>query len=75
MARTDDEWVQDIISAIADIRTDTTGLDFAAFDLHPDSSVDPLLCGLAAFCCRYSEYLPRIGMLETQDFRNEARRS
>ncbi|HVC61796.1 MAG TPA: HepT-like ribonuclease domain-containing protein [Acetobacteraceae bacterium] len=35
MARTDDEWVQDIISAIADIRADTTGLDFAAFAAKP----------------------------------------
>ena len=35
MARTDDEWVQDIISAIADIRADTTGLDLAAFAAKP----------------------------------------
>ena len=35
MARADDEWVQDIISAIADIRADTTGLDFAAFAGKP----------------------------------------
>jgi uncharacterized protein with HEPN domain len=35
MARTDGEWVQDIISAIADIRADTTGLDFAAFAAKP----------------------------------------
>jgi uncharacterized protein with HEPN domain len=35
MARADDEWVQDIISAIADIRADATGLDFAAFANNP----------------------------------------
>lgn len=35
MARTDAEWVQDIISAITDIRTDTTGLDYAAFAAKP----------------------------------------
>jgi uncharacterized protein with HEPN domain len=35
MARTDDEWVRDIISAIADIRADTAGLDFAAFAARP----------------------------------------
>ncbi len=35
MARPDDEWVQDIISAIADIRADTIGLDFAAFSARP----------------------------------------
>jgi hypothetical protein len=31
MARSDREWVEDIISAIADIRADTAGMDFAAF--------------------------------------------
>jgi hypothetical protein len=31
MACSDDEWVQDIISAIADIRADATGLELAAF--------------------------------------------
>ena len=35
MARTDAEWVQDIISAIADIRADTAGLDYAAFAAKP----------------------------------------
>ena len=35
MARTDDEWVRDILSAIADIRADTAGLDFAAFATKP----------------------------------------
>ena len=35
MARTDEEWVRDIISAIADIRADTAGLDFAAFAARP----------------------------------------
>jgi uncharacterized protein with HEPN domain len=35
MARTDDAWVRDIISAIADIRVDTAGLDFAAFAARP----------------------------------------
>lgn len=31
MARHDEAWVQDILSAIADIRADTAGLDFPAF--------------------------------------------
>jgi uncharacterized protein with HEPN domain len=35
MARSDDAWVRDIISAIADIRADTVGLDFAAFAARP----------------------------------------
>jgi uncharacterized protein with HEPN domain len=35
MVRSDDEWVRDIVSAIADIRADTTGLDFAAFAAKP----------------------------------------
>lgn len=35
MALTDDEWVQDIATAIADIRADTTGLDFTAFAARP----------------------------------------
>jgi uncharacterized protein with HEPN domain len=35
MARSDDDWVQDIISAIGDIRTDTVGLDLAAFAARP----------------------------------------
>jgi uncharacterized protein with HEPN domain len=35
MARSDDEWVQDIISAMADIRADTTGMDLAAFNAKP----------------------------------------
>jgi uncharacterized protein with HEPN domain len=35
MARTDDAWVRDIISAILDIRADTAGLDFAAFAARP----------------------------------------
>jgi uncharacterized protein with HEPN domain len=35
MARSDDEWVQDIISAIEAIRADTVGLDLAAFAARP----------------------------------------
>ena len=35
MARTDAEWIQDMISAIADIRADTIGLDFARFAAKP----------------------------------------
>jgi hypothetical protein len=35
MARGDKEWVQDIVTAVADIRTDTTGMDFAAFSAKP----------------------------------------
>src|ERR1039457_4095125 len=35
MARPDEEWVQDMISAIADIRADTIGLDVAAFAAKP----------------------------------------
>ena len=35
MARTDDAWVRDIVSAIADIRADTAGLNFAAFAARP----------------------------------------
>jgi uncharacterized protein with HEPN domain len=35
MARSDEQWVHDILSAIADIRADTMGLDFAAFAAQP----------------------------------------
>jgi uncharacterized protein with HEPN domain len=35
MARGDAEWVQDILSATADIRADTAGMDFAAFAAKP----------------------------------------
>ena len=35
MARSDDEWVEDIIAAIADIRVDTAGMDLAAFSAKP----------------------------------------
>jgi len=35
MARTDNEWVQDILSAIADIRADTIGMNYAAFAAKP----------------------------------------
>jgi uncharacterized protein with HEPN domain len=35
MARSDAEWVQDILSAIADIRHDTAGMDFTAFSARP----------------------------------------
>lgn len=35
MARTDAAWVEDIVSAVADIRADTAGMDFAAFSATP----------------------------------------
>jgi len=35
MARGDEEWVEDIISAVADIRADTAGMDFVAFSAKP----------------------------------------
>ena len=35
MARSDAEWVQDIVAAIADIRADTLDMDFAAFAAKP----------------------------------------
>jgi uncharacterized protein with HEPN domain len=35
MARGDQEWVQDIVSAVADIRADTAGMDYAAFLAKP----------------------------------------
>ena len=35
MARSDGEWLQEIVSAIADIRADTTGLDYSAFATKP----------------------------------------
>ena len=35
MARSDGEWVQDILSAVADIRADTVGMDFAGFSGQP----------------------------------------
>ena len=35
MARGDAEWVQDIVSAVADIRADTAGMDFISFSAKP----------------------------------------
>jgi uncharacterized protein with HEPN domain len=35
MARRDEDWIEDIISSIADIRADTAGMDFAAFAARP----------------------------------------
>ena len=35
MARGDEAWVEDIISAVADIRADTAGMDLAAFSAKP----------------------------------------
>jgi uncharacterized protein with HEPN domain len=35
MSRGDAEWVQDHMSAVADIRADTAGMDFAAFSAKP----------------------------------------
>ncbi len=35
MARSDREWIQDILSAVADIRADTATMDFAAFSARP----------------------------------------
>jgi uncharacterized protein with HEPN domain len=35
MARGDGEWVEDIVAAVADIRADTAGMDFAAFSAKP----------------------------------------
>jgi uncharacterized protein with HEPN domain len=35
MARSDEEWIQDILSAIADIRADTAGLDYSGFIGRP----------------------------------------
>ncbi|MFO1028344.1 MAG: HepT-like ribonuclease domain-containing protein [Acetobacteraceae bacterium] len=35
MARSDAEWVQDILTAIADIRADTLGMNYAAFAAQP----------------------------------------
>jgi uncharacterized protein with HEPN domain len=35
MARSDDLWLHDIICAIADIRSDTSGMDYAGFAANP----------------------------------------
>jgi len=35
MARSDAEWVQDIVTAIADIRADTIDMDFTTFSAKP----------------------------------------
>jgi uncharacterized protein with HEPN domain len=37
MAHRDKEWVADILFAIADIRADTAGMDFAAFAADPST--------------------------------------
>jgi uncharacterized protein with HEPN domain len=35
MARSDDDWIQDILAAISDIRADTFDLDLAGFTDKP----------------------------------------
>lgn len=35
MARSDGEWIDDILTAIADIRADTAGMDYPAFARNP----------------------------------------
>src|SRR5215472_5263706 len=35
MARSDEEWVSDILAAIADIRADTAGMDMTTFAAKP----------------------------------------
>ena len=35
MTRTDDQWIEDILTAIADIRADTAGLDATSFATRP----------------------------------------
>jgi uncharacterized protein with HEPN domain len=35
MARGDEAWVEDIVSAIADIRADTAGMNFEKFSAYP----------------------------------------
>jgi uncharacterized protein with HEPN domain len=35
MARADEEWVEDIVSAAADIRADTAGMELVAFSAKP----------------------------------------
>jgi uncharacterized protein with HEPN domain len=35
MARADEEWVEDIVSAVADIRADTAGMDLVEFSAKP----------------------------------------
>jgi len=35
MARSEQEWIEDILTAVADIRADTMGMDFAAFSGNP----------------------------------------
>ena len=42
MARGDREWVDDIISAIADIRADTASTDFATFAAMPANARNPV---------------------------------
>ena len=37
MARGDEAWIADIVSAMADIRADTEGMDFAAFSARPET--------------------------------------
>jgi len=59
MARCDGEWVQDIISAIADIRADTVGLDLAAFAARqtiPRSRLDIQI--FPGIQCRRVPFLP-----------------
>jgi uncharacterized protein with HEPN domain len=48
MARGDEEWVDDILGAIADIRDDTVGMDFAAFASKP-VTVRSVLYSVAVF--------------------------
>ncbi len=35
MARNDQEWIQDIVPAVAELRADTVGMDVASFAAKP----------------------------------------
>ena len=56
MARSDAEWVQDIVAAIADIRADTLDMDFAAFAAKP-TIVRSVLYSIAVMGEGVSEFL------------------
>ena len=56
MARGDEAWVEDIVSAIADIRADTAGMNFEKFSAYP-AIIRSILYSIAVIG---EEYQPRV---------------
>ncbi len=73
MARGDAEWVQDIITAVGDIRADTAGMDFSAFSGKP-AIVRSVLYSIAIIGEAAKNISPEFRAASTSTFRTNTRR-